>query len=216
MARRNRGQREPGRQRGRQVLQGMHGVVDLFSEEPLAFELVQGPIHLRITPGLDDDQLGADAACCELVLHPLGLPSRQRAPPRADLHANRRASESTSPGTVCGLASMMSRSPRSRAVPAVTGPIVAATKRPEVAAGSPTRSTNDRTVEDDVNVTASMRPSVMSLASRLRSVWTGTVRYTAIAWTSAPCCRNAAASASRASSALGISTRAPTSDPRLC
>ena len=110
---------------------------------------------------------------------------------------------------------MISRKPSSRAVPAVMGPIVAATNRPEVAAARPTRSTKQRTVDDDVNVTASMRPRVISAASALRSVCSGTVRYTAMVSTSAPCARKPAASASRASSAAGISTRAPTSEPPL-
>jgi len=65
---------------------------------------------------------------------------------------------------------------RGRGRPAVIGPIVAATKRPEVAAGRPTRSTKLRTVDDEVKVTASMRPSLMSAASLLRSSSTGTVR----------------------------------------
>src|SRR5258708_15211972 len=77
--------------------------------------------------------------------------------------------------------------PISRAVSAVTGPMVAVTKRPEVAAGRPTRSTKLRTVDDDVNVTASMRPRLMSFASPLRSVCRGTVRYTAMFSTFAPC-----------------------------
>src|SRR6266576_4814353 len=151
-------------------------VFDLFGEEPFPFELMERPVHLSVAARLDHDDLGAHAVFGEPVAHPVRLPPRELAAPRPDLHANRLASESTSPGTVCGSASMISRSPSSRAVPAVTGPIVAATNRPEVAAGRPTRSTKLRTVDDEVKVTASMRPRLMSAASLLRSSCTGTVR----------------------------------------
>src|SRR5205823_3908925 len=157
---------ETRRESGRQVLQRMHRDVDalleqrvfnLFGEESRSFQLVQRSIDLRITLRLDHHELRLHAVLGEPSLHPFRLPARKLAAARADPHANRRASMSTSPGTVCGSASMISRKPSSRAVPAVTGPMVAVTNRPDVAAG-PTRFTNERTVDDDVNVTASMRP----------------------------------------------------------
>src|SRR5882762_1752722 len=190
-------------------------ILDFLREKPLPLELVERPVHFRVAARLDDHDFRAHPLCGEAIPHPLRLPPRQRAAARAEFHANRLARDSTRPGTVCGSASMISRRPSSRAVSAVIGPMVAATKRPDVAAGRPTRSTKLRTVDDDVNVTASMRPRLMSVASPLRSACTGTVRYTAIFSTVAPCCRKPVARASRASSALGMSTRAPVSVPPL-
>src|SRR6266850_8442847 len=190
-------------------------ILDFLGEKPLPLELVERPVHFRVAERLDDHHLPAHSLCGEAIPHPLRLPPRQRAAARAELHANRLARDSTRPGTVCGSASMISRKPSSRAVSAVTGPMVAVTNRPDVAAGRPTRSTKLRTVDDDVNVTASMRPRLRSFASPLRSASTGTVLYTAMFSTVAPCSRSPAASASRASSALGMSTRAPASVPLL-
>src|SRR5258705_8616985 len=190
-------------------------ILDFLGEKPLPLELVERPVHFRVAARLDDHDLRAHPLCGEAIPHPLRLPQRQRAAARPELHANRLARDSTRPGTVCGSASMISRKPSSRAVSAVTGPMVAVTKRPEVAAGRPTRSTKLRTVDDDVNVTASMRRRLMSFASPLRSVCRGTVRYTAMFSTFAPCGRRPVESASRASSALGMSTLAPLSVPPL-
>src|SRR5206468_11588489 len=190
-------------------------ILDFLGEKPLPLELVERPVHFRVAARLDDHDLRPHPLCGEAIPHPLRLPPRQLAAARTELHANRLARDSTRPGTVCGSASMISRKPSSRAVSAVTGPIVAVTNRPDVAAGRPTSSTKLRTVDDDVNVTASMRPRLMSFASPLRSACTGTVRYTAMFSTVAPCCRRPAASASRASSALGMRTRAPVIVPPL-
>src|SRR5438552_9353325 len=188
-------------------------ILDFLGEKPLPLELVERPVHFRVAARLDDHDLRPHPLCGEAIPHPLRLPPRQLAAARTELHANRLARDSTRPGTVCGSASMISRKPSSRAVSAVTGPIVAVTNRPDVAAGRPTRSTKLRTVDDDVNVTASMRPRLMSFASPLRSSWTGKVRYTAMLSTVAPCAVRLAARTSRGSSAVGMSTRAPVSVP---
>src|SRR6266550_1271179 len=189
MADRNCTQCQTRRQARGEILERVHRdvdaaveqrILDFLGEKPLPLELVERPVHFGVAARLDEHDLRAHPLCGEAIPRPL-------AAARAELHANRLARDSTRPGTVCGSASMISRKPSSRAVSAVTGPMVAATKRPEVAAGRPTRSTKLRTVDDDVNVTASMRPRLMSLASPLRSVCTGTVRYTAMFSTFAPC-----------------------------
>src|SRR2546429_6915559 len=59
--------------------------------------------------------------------------------------------------------------PRSRAVPAVMGPITAAANRPDAATGSPTSSTKPRTVDEEVNVTASIVPARISAARDRKS-----------------------------------------------
>src|SRR5258706_12730783 len=151
-------------------------ILDFLREKPLPLELVERAVHFRVAARLDDHDLRAHPLCGEAIPHPLRLPPRQRAAARAEFHANRLARDSTRPGTVCGSASMISRRPSSRAVSAVTGPIVAVTKRPEGAAGRPTRSTKLRTVDEHANALASMRPRPMSFASLLRSSSTGTVR----------------------------------------
>src|SRR6266540_3965863 len=132
------------------------GRVDLFGEESFSFELVERPVHFRVAAGLDHYDLRAHAAGGETVPDPFRLPPRKLTATGAELQANRLANDSTRPETVCGSASMISRKPSSRAVSAVTGPMVAATNRPDVAAGRPMRSTKLRTVDDDVKVTASM------------------------------------------------------------
>src|SRR5438132_5439831 len=45
------------------------------------------------------------------------------------------------------------------------GPITAAANRPDAATGSPTSSTKPRTVDEEVNVTASIVPARISAAS---------------------------------------------------
>src|SRR6266705_745849 len=151
-------------------------VLDFLCEEPFALELVERAIDFGVAARLDDHYFGCHAERGEPPAHPLRLPLREPAAPGAELHANLRTSASTNAGTVCGSASSRSARPCSRAVPAVTGPITAAANRPDVAALRPTRSTKWRTVDDDVNVTASIRPSRSSTASQLRSMDAGTVR----------------------------------------
>src|SRR6266513_2752309 len=190
-------------------------ILDFLREKPLSFHLVQWPVDFGIAFCLDQDDISLHSVLSQACPHPLRLPARELAAACADrCHANRLTSDSTNPGTVCGVASITSRSPSSRAVSAVIGPMVAATNRPAVATSRPMRSTKLRTVDDDVNVTASMRPAKISPARPLRSVCAGTVRYTAIVSTSAPCFRKPAANASRVSSALGINTRGG-APPRL-
>src|SRR5258705_12029610 len=131
-------------------------ILDFLGEKPLPLELVERPVHFRVAARLDDHDLRTHPLCGEAIPHPLRLPPRQSAAARAELHANRLARDSTTPGTVCGSASRISRNPSSRAVSAVTGPMVAATKRPEVAAGRTTRSTKLRTVDHPAHATPSM------------------------------------------------------------
>src|SRR5256712_6149250 len=190
---------EPGRQRGGKVLEGMHRdidppieqcILDFLGEEALPFELVQRAIDFGIASRLDDNDLSprASPARNQPLLYPLRLPAREIAAAGSDLHANRRTRDSTRPGTVCGSASITSRSPNSRAVAPVIVPIVAATNCPEIAASRPTRSRKYRTVDDDVNVTASMRPTLMSSASPRRSVLAGAVRYSRVDFSPSPVC----------------------------
>src|SRR4051812_8918037 len=127
---------------------------------------MQRPVDLRIALRFDHDNLRRVA---EPAAYPLRLPARELAAPRADLHANLLTSDSTRPGTVCGWATITSRSPSSRAVPAVIGPIVAATKPPDVAVSGPTSRAKLRTVDDEVNVTASMRRAAISEARAPKS-----------------------------------------------
>src|ERR1700694_4967632 len=114
-------------------------ILDFLGEECFPFQLVQRAVHFRIAPRLENHDVGAHAAVGETGLDPFGLPPRQTAPPGAELHAKRRVSASTRPGTVCGSASMTLRKPSSRAVAAVIWPIVAAPNRPAGPAPRPPR-----------------------------------------------------------------------------
>src|SRR4029077_13591104 len=94
----------------------------------------------------------AHAVAGEGRLHPLGLPQCESAPAGPELerasHVSRfpllassskcRTIASTRPATVSSRASMATVIPRPRALPAVSGPITAAAKRPDAATGPPT------------------------------------------------------------------------------
>src|SRR5262245_59706602 len=171
VAPRNRGEREAVGGGGGQILERVHGNVDpaieqrlfdFLGEEPFALELVQRAVHLGVSSRLDDDELRGNAPLREPRTDPVCLPAREPAAARSDLHANLLTSDSTRPGTVWGSASITSGSPSSRAVAAVIGPMAAATKPPEVEVSEPTSRTKLRTVEDEVKVTASMRPAPIS------------------------------------------------------
>src|SRR5947207_14158361 len=60
-------------------------VLDFLGEEPFACQLPQRAVDLRIAARLDDDELGGHALARQGRLHPLGLPQRQPAAPRAAL-----------------------------------------------------------------------------------------------------------------------------------
>src|SRR5216117_1248535 len=189
---RQRRQHQAGWQGGRQIFERVYRhvdatvaerLLDLFRKEALPLELVQRAIDLRIAARLDDHELGVHAGPRERGLHPLGLPPCELAAARAKsqrrAHASRlpapgsrskcRTRASTKPATVYSSASIATAIPSSRAVPAVTGPITAAANRPDAAAGLPTRSTKPRTVEEEVNVTASIVPARISAARPLPS-----------------------------------------------
>src|SRR5882724_4341623 len=179
-------------------------VLDLFRKEALALELVQRTIDFRVAARLDDHDLGGYAGARQRGPQPFGLPQGELAaaaaksqrcahPSRLPAPVSRskwRTRASTKPATVYSSASIPTGIPRPRAVPAVTGPMTAATNRPEADTGPPTSSTKARTVEADVNVTTSIPPARISAARPLPSSVSRMVSYTGITSTSAPSARS--------------------------
>src|SRR2546423_7681243 len=117
-------------------------ILDFLRENPLPFHLVQWSVDFGIAFCLDQDDISLHAVLSQACPHPLRLPARELTAACADrCHANRLTSDSTNPGTVCGVASITSRSPNSRAVSAVVRPPGAATKPSPGSTTPPTRST---------------------------------------------------------------------------
>ena len=118
-----------------------------------------------------------------------------------------------------GSATRSTVTPRAQRAPAVLGPS-ARTPTPSGMARRSGRapggrsprcsthaSTNSRTPEGAVNVSASTPPAATSAARLAPVPGTGTVRYAATTWTSAPALRSLRGIASLPSSALGNRTR---------
>src|SRR6185436_8999200 len=123
------------------------------------------------------------------------------------------ASASTRSGTLeCG-GWTSTRRPNSTAVSAVFGPITATTVR---ACGLPAMPTRLRTVEDDVNSTASKPPDLIASRMSAGGGAARTVRYAVTSSTSQPSSVSPAASVSVAMSARGSRTRPTGSSTSSC
>src|SRR5690606_31105856 len=120
------------------------------------------------------------------------------------------ASASTWSATVACSGCTSTRRPNSTAVSAVLGPIAATTVR---ACGLPAIPTRLRTVEEEVNSTASKPPDLIASRISAGGGEARTVRYAVTSSTSHPFSIRPAASASVAMSARGSSTR-PTGSSR--
>src|SRR6185312_2455593 len=123
------------------------------------------------------------------------------------------ASASTSVSTAATSGSTSERSPNSRAVAAVCGPMQATTVR---ACGLPAMPTRLRTVEDDVKRTASNPPDLIASRISAGGGAARTVRYAVTSSTSQPRSVSPAASVSVAMSARGSSTLPTGSSSSSC